>query len=195
MTAIQEIMQVGVGMPDREKFERFARDILGFPSTRSPDGKVTYLQTDQHHHRIAARAAPQPVLDYVVVKVPRFAFEKFPAADPTLTTTMKSVGEAMALGRNFTEALGKALRSLEDPDARFDFTAEITESIDELLQTAARPHDGRLQVVPRIIEDRILEIAREFDEHLPVQLRRWPLIVDRQQQLALGVHGGPHPVP
>lgn len=65
MTAIQEIMQVGVGMPDREKFESFARDILGFPSTRSPDGKVTYLQTDQHHHRIAARAAPQPVLDYV----------------------------------------------------------------------------------------------------------------------------------
>ena len=65
MTAIQEIMQVGVGMPDREKFERFARGILGFPSTRSPDGKVTYLQTDQHHHRIAARAAPQPVLDYV----------------------------------------------------------------------------------------------------------------------------------
>lgn len=48
-----------------------------------------------------------------MVKVPRFAFEKFPAADPTLTTTMKSVGEAMALGRNFTEALGKALRSID----------------------------------------------------------------------------------
>ncbi|CAM3842326.1 carbamoyl-phosphate synthase large subunit [Micrococcus flavus] len=70
-------------------------------------------------------ASFEPVLDYVVVKVPRFAFEKFPAADPTLTTTMKSVGEAMAIGRNFTEALQKALRSLEqkgselafDPDA------------------------------------------------------------------------------
>ena len=55
----------------------------------------------------------EPTLDYVVVKVPRFAFEKFPAADPTLTTHMKSVGEAMAIGRNFTEALQKALRSLE----------------------------------------------------------------------------------
>ena len=55
----------------------------------------------------------EPSLDYVAVKVPRFAFEKFPAADATLTTTMKSVGEAMALGRNFTEALQKALRSLD----------------------------------------------------------------------------------
>ena len=54
-------------------------------------------------------ASFEPTLDYVVVKVPRFAFEKFPAADPTLTTTMKSVGEAMAMGRNFTEALQKAL--------------------------------------------------------------------------------------
>ena len=55
-------------------------------------------------------ASFEPTLDYVVVKVPRFAFEKFPAADPTLTTHMKSVGEAMAIGRNFTEALQKALR-------------------------------------------------------------------------------------
>src|SRR5665647_2003982 len=62
--------------------------------------------------KIAAKLAIGYTLDYVVVKVPRFAFEKFPAADPTLTTTMKSVGEAMAIGRNFTEALQKALRSL-----------------------------------------------------------------------------------
>jgi len=58
-------------------------------------------------------AAFEPSLDYVVVKVPRFAFEKFPEADPTLTSTMKSVGEVMAIGRTFKEALGKAWRSLE----------------------------------------------------------------------------------
>src|ERR671922_126293 len=58
-------------------------------------------------------ASFEPTLDYVVVKVPRFAFEKFPSADPTLTTHMKSVGEAMAIGRSFPEALQKALRSLE----------------------------------------------------------------------------------
>jgi hypothetical protein len=73
----------------------------------------------------------------VVVKVPRFAFEKFPSADSTLTTHMKSVGEAMAIGRNFTEALGKALRSLEDSKAPFEFTAEINDSVDELLRRAA----------------------------------------------------------
>ena len=54
-----------------------------------------------------------------MVKIPRFAFEKFPGADPELTTTMKSVGEAMALGRNFTEALNKAMRSMETKAAGF----------------------------------------------------------------------------
>ena len=97
-----------------------------------------------------------------MVKVPRFAFEKFPAADSTLTTHMKSVGEAMAIGRNFTEALGKALRSLEDPKAPFNFSAPIPDLepgsvgdhsagseavVAELLERAARPHDGRLGVV------------------------------------------------
>ncbi len=61
----------------------------------------------------------EPTLDYVVVKAPRFAFEKFPGADGTLTTTMKSVGEAMSIGRNFTEAFGKVLRSLETKRAGF----------------------------------------------------------------------------
>ena len=92
-------------------------------------------------------ASFEPTLDYVVVKVPRFAFEKFPLADSTLTTHMKSVGEAMAIGRNFTEALGKALRSLEDAQAPFRFADDTTESVDELLDKAARPHDGRLNVV------------------------------------------------
>ena len=64
-------------------------------------------------------ASFEPTLDYVVVKVPRFAFEKFPAADATLTTTMKSVGEAMALGRNYSQALQKALRSLERRGSSF----------------------------------------------------------------------------
>src|SRR6266498_2070192 len=68
-------------------------------------------------------AAFEPALDYVVVKIPRFAFEKFPGADPALTTHMKSVGEAMAIGRSFAEALQKALRSLERPAAPFSWAA------------------------------------------------------------------------
>ena len=93
-------------------------------------------------------ASFEPTLDYVVVKVPRFAFEKFPSADSTLTTHMKSVGEVMAIGRNFTEALGKALRSLEDPKAPFMFSPSTGSGhIEALLVEAARPHDGRLQAV------------------------------------------------
>ncbi|WP_232676042.1 carbamoyl-phosphate synthase large subunit [Nocardioides sp. R-C-SC26] len=93
-------------------------------------------------------AAFEPTLDYVVVKVPRFAFEKFPGADPTLTTHMKSVGEAMAIGRNFTEALQKALRSLESKDAPFDWSQEVVE-LDkaDLLEQIRTPHDGRLKKV------------------------------------------------
>jgi len=100
---------------------------------------------------LSTPASFEPSLDYVVVKVPRFAFEKFPLADSTLTTHMKSVGEAMAIGRNFSEALGKALRSLEDPKAPFVFGPPAPEQVDGLLQTAARPHDGRLAVVMQAI--------------------------------------------
>ncbi|MFV0430527.1 MAG: carbamoyl-phosphate synthase large subunit [Arachnia sp.] len=91
-------------------------------------------------------ASFEPSLDYVIVKVPRFAFEKFPSADPTLTTHMKSVGEVMGIGRNFTEALGKALRSLENPAAPFDLTAAHGDP-EELLRSASWPHDGRLGLV------------------------------------------------
>ncbi|WP_110181483.1 carbamoyl-phosphate synthase large subunit [Nocardioides solisilvae] len=91
-------------------------------------------------------AAFEPTLDYVVVKVPRFAFEKFPGADRTLTTHMKSVGEAMAIGRNFTEALQKSLRSLESKQAIFDF-AEPVGDVAALLDTARTPTDGRLRTV------------------------------------------------
>lgn len=93
-------------------------------------------------------ASFEPTLDYVVVKVPRFAFEKFPGADTTLTTHMKSVGEAMAIGRNFTEALQKALRSLEKPEAVFDWTQEVVE-LDKpaLLEEIKTPTDGRLKRV------------------------------------------------
>jgi len=93
-------------------------------------------------------ASFEPTLDYVVVKVPGFAFEKFPGADPTLTTHMKSVGEAMAIGRNFTEALQKALRSLEDKKAPFDWHKELVELDKEsLLEEIKKPHDGRLKKV------------------------------------------------
>src|SRR5215217_4179055 len=89
-------------------------------------------------------ASFEPTLDYVVVKAPRFAFEKFPGADPTLTTTMKSVGEAMSLGRNFIEALGKVMRSLETSRAGFWTAPDPDLGVDELLEGLKTPTDGRL---------------------------------------------------
>lgn len=86
----------------------------------------------------------EPTLDYVVVKAPRFAFEKFPGADPTLTTTMKSVGEAMALGRNFIEALGKVMRSLETTRAGFWTTPDPDGDLDAVLTRLQTPTEGRL---------------------------------------------------
>jgi carbamoyl-phosphate synthase large subunit len=98
-------------------------------------------------------ASFEPTLDYVVVKVPRFAFEKFPSADPTLTTTMKSVGEAMAIGRNFSEALQKALRSLERRGASFSWEGPEPSgaALDELLEAVRRPTEDRLVQVQQAV--------------------------------------------
>ncbi|MGN9914748.1 carbamoyl-phosphate synthase large subunit [Phytohabitans sp. LJ34] len=96
-------------------------------------------------------AAFEPALDYVVVKIPRFAFEKFPGADPELTTTMKSVGEAMSLGRNFTEALNKAMRSLESKAVGFWTAPDPDSSLESTLEALRTPHDGRLYTVERAL--------------------------------------------
>ncbi|WP_341999571.1 carbamoyl-phosphate synthase large subunit [Microbacterium sp. LWH7-1.2] len=95
-------------------------------------------------------ASFEPTLDYVVVKVPRFNFEKFPAADTTLTTTMKSVGEAMAIGRNYATALQKALRSLEKRGSSFHWGDE-PRSVEELLEIAKTPTDGRIVVLQQAL--------------------------------------------
>jgi carbamoyl-phosphate synthase large subunit len=95
-------------------------------------------------------ASFEPTLDYVVVKVPRFAFEKFPAADTRLTTTMKSVGEAMAIGRNYSTALQKALRSLEKRGSSFHWEGEPGDK-DALLAIASIPTDGRIVTVQQAL--------------------------------------------
>lgn len=98
----------------------------------------------------ATPASFEPTLDYIVVKVPRFAFEKFPAADPTLTTTMKSVGEAMAIGRTFTQALQKALRSLEKRGSSFSFGADGDE-LPTLLKQMETATESRINQVQRAL--------------------------------------------
>jgi len=94
-------------------------------------------------------ASFEPTLDYVVVKLPRFAFEKFADADPRLTTTMKSVGEAMAIGRSFSEALMKALRSLERKEAIFSWPVVTPVELEQLMQSMRIPTEYRLQQVQK----------------------------------------------
>ena len=96
-------------------------------------------------------ASFEPTLDYVVVKLPRFAFEKFADADPRLTTTMKSVGEAMAIGRSFSEALMKALRSLERKEAIFSWPAVTAVELEQLMQAMRIPTEYRLQQVQKAL--------------------------------------------
>ena len=99
--------------PRVSRSSALASKATGFPIAKIAAKLAVGYTLDEIPNDITGEtpASFEPTLDYVVVKVPRFAFEKFPAADPTLTTTMKSVGEAMAIGRCFTEALQKALRS------------------------------------------------------------------------------------
>ncbi len=106
-------------------------------------------------------ASFEPTLDYVVVKVPRFNFEKFPAADTTLTTTMKSVGEAMAIGRNYASALQKALRSLEKRGSSFHWGDEQRTAA-ELLEIAKTPTDGRIVVLQQALR-KGATVAQAFD--------------------------------
>ena len=88
-------------------------------------------------------ASFEPTIDYVVTKIPRFAFEKFPGAEPLLTTAMKSVGEAMAIGRTFAESIQKALRSLETGLTGFDET-QLSEDKTAIRAALARPTPDRL---------------------------------------------------
>lgn len=135
--------------PRVSRSSALASKATGFPIAKIAARVAVGYTLDEIPNDITAQtpASFEPTLDYIVVKAPRFAFEKFPGADTTLTTHMKSVGEAMAIGRNFTEALGKALRSLEDAKAGFDFTSPITVTLAELLTLMSRPHDGRLNLV------------------------------------------------
>ena len=113
--------------PRVSRSSALASKATGFPIAKIAAKLAVGYSLDEIRNDITQEtpASFEPALDYVVVKVPRFAFEKFPAADPTLTTTMKSVGEVMALGRNFTTALQKAMRSMEQKGSQFDFAKRL----------------------------------------------------------------------
>ncbi|MGX6450403.1 carbamoyl-phosphate synthase large subunit [Brevibacterium paucivorans] len=139
--------------PRVSRSSALASKATGFPIAKIAAKLAVGYSLDEIRNDITQEtpASFEPALDYVVVKVPRFAFEKFPAADPTLTTTMKSVGEVMALGRNFTTALQKAMRSMEQKGSQFDFTKRLDlEDADvkkQVLAQLAHPTAERIHTV------------------------------------------------
>ncbi|MDQ2812840.1 MAG: carbamoyl-phosphate synthase large subunit [Actinomycetota bacterium] len=134
--------------PRVSRSSALASKATGFPIAKIAARLAIGYTLDEIPNDITGQtpACFEPALDYVVVKVPRFAFEKFPGADPALTTHMKSVGEAMAIGRNFPEALQKALRSLESNHGPFGWKNPPGDAA-SLLRDCATPHDGRLSTV------------------------------------------------
>src|SRR5450631_2104785 len=140
--------------PRVSRSSALASKATGFPIAKIAARLAVGYTLDEIPNDITEQtpASFEPTLDYIVVKVPRFAFEKFPQADPTLTTTMKSVGEAMAIGRSFGEALQKALRSLERPEAVFHWRGDPA-GLDRaaLVAQAGLPRDGRLTVVQQAL--------------------------------------------
>ena len=130
--------------PRVSRSSALASKATGFPIAKIA-AKVAVGYTLDEIPNDITRVTPasfEPALDYVVVKVPRFAFEKFPSADSTLTTHMQSVGEVMSIGRNFTEALGKAMRSTETGTGFW--LEQTTGDLETLLTELSRPHDGRV---------------------------------------------------
>ena len=140
--------------PRVSRSSALASKATGFPIAKIATKLAIGYTLDEIRNDITqvTPASFEPTLDYIVVKMPRFAFEKFPDADPRLTTTMKSVGEAMAIGRSFPEALMKALRSLERKEAIFTFPIDRSViDLGALLNSIKIPTEYRLQGVQQAL--------------------------------------------
>ena len=130
------------------------------------------------------KAAFEPTIDYVVVKIPRFAFEKFAGADEMLTTKMKSVGEVMAIGRTFKEAINKALRSLEDGTIGFGAFASLDVPDEELTRRLARPTADRLRAVDEALtRGWSVETISELTGYDPWFVDQLLQLIERRRQL------------
>jgi carbamoyl-phosphate synthase large subunit len=172
--------------PRVSRSSALASKATGFPIAKIAARLAIGYTLDEIRNDITGQtpASFEPALDYVVVKVPRFAFEKFPGADPVLTTHMKSVGEAMAIGRCFAEALQKALRSLEQPGAPLSWR-EPPGDRDTLVARCAVAHDGRIGALHQALRAGVtvaeLAAASGIDPWFIAQVKS---IEDQAQQIA-----------
>ncbi|HSE54019.1 MAG TPA: carbamoyl-phosphate synthase large subunit, partial [Gemmatimonadales bacterium] len=151
--------------PRVSRSSALASKATGFPIARIGTKVAVGYTLDELPNDITkvTPASFEPVLDYVVVKIPRFAFEKFPTADPRLTTQMKSVGEVMAIGRTFKEALQKGFRGLEI--GRAGWTTGETPADDRLSDTS---REGLLAAIRTPTPERLFQIKRALQAGIPV---------------------------
>jgi len=140
--------------PRVSRSSALASKATGFPIAKIAAKLAIGYTLDELHNDITevTPASFEPTIDYVVVKWPRFAFEKFPSASPVLGPQMKSVGEAMAIGRTFREALGKAIRSLETGRAGFDLVMTMGDDLVALERAMATPTPERIYQVARAFQ-------------------------------------------
>ncbi|KFF31377.1 carbamoyl-phosphate synthase large subunit [Bifidobacterium bombi] len=141
--------------PRVSRSSALASKATGFPIAKIATKLALGYTLDEIRNDItqSTPASFEPTIDYVVAKVPRFTFEKFPEADPTLTTSMKSVGEAMALGGNFQEALGKAMRSIDKRHMGFSWDGIKPDEVEvrRLLEAMRVPTENRYLEIQRAI--------------------------------------------
>ena len=151
--------------PRVSRSSALASKATGFPIAKVAARLAVGYTLDEIANDITGGLTPasfEPTIDYVVTKIPRFAFEKFPGADQTLTTSMKSVGEAMAIGRTFQESIQKALRSLETGLTGFD---EIT--IEGIGKDEGEDRSATRASLGTPTPDRLLKIAQAMRHGLP----------------------------
>jgi carbamoyl-phosphate synthase large subunit len=180
--------------PRVSRSSALASKATGFPIAKVAARLAVGYTLDEIANDITGGATPasfEPTIDYVVTKIPRFAFEKFKGAEALLSTSMKSVGEVMAIGRSFGESLQKALRGLETGLTGLDRVSELQDADPAAIESAlARPTPDRLLVAAEALRqgftvERINEIAG-FD---PWFLRRLEEIVHAEEEVR--IHGLP----
>ncbi len=172
--------------PRVSRSSALASKATGFPIAKIAAKLAIGYSLDEIANDITreTRAAFEPAIDYVVTKIPRFAFEKFSGADDTLTTRMKSVGEVMAMGRTFKESLNKALRSREDGGVGFGSGPPLAIDDEALTEKLTRPTAERIEAVDEALTrgwsvERVSELTG-YDPWFTDQLLQ---LVERRRQL------------
>ncbi len=177
--------------PRVSRSSALASKATGFPIAKVAARLAVGYTLDEIANDITGGATPasfEPAIDYVVTKVPRFAFEKFAGAEPILTTAMKSVGEAMAIGRTFAESLQKALRSLETGLDGLDeieiegSTGDAREDGNRLRAALGRPTPDRLLVVGQALR------AGLAKDEIHAACRIDPWFIDRLEEIVALEH-------